>query len=120
MALLDEPVRGLHGGGHVQSRHDDPEAAPAEARRAEGADGAEGGIGERGERGGEKADGVQFGDQCAGEGESGRVVGRKKTEQVGEFSGQGKRGLVEVGHLLFFFFVFLYLLWKGEMGEETK
>ena len=86
MALLDKPVRGLHGGGHVQARHDDPKAAPAEARRAELADGAEGGIGEGGERGGEKADGVQFGDQCAGEGESGRVVGRKKTEQVGEFS----------------------------------
>lgn len=87
----------------MQARHDDPKAAPAEARRAEGADGAEGGTGERGERGGEKADGVQFGDQCAGEGESGRVVGRKKTEQVGEFSGHGKRGLVEVGHFVFCF-----------------
>lgn len=70
----------------MQARHDDPEATPAEARRAELTNSTEGGIGKGGERRGEKADGVQFGDQCAGEGESGRVVGRKKTEQVGEFS----------------------------------
>lgn len=59
MPLLDEAIRGLHGGGHVQAGHDDTQTAATEARRAEGADGAEGGIRDGGR---EETNGVEFGD----------------------------------------------------------
>lgn len=62
VAVLDEAGGGLDGGGHVQAGHDDGQATAAEARRGEGADGAEGGG-----RGREEADGVQGGDDRAGQ-----------------------------------------------------
>lgn len=92
MALLDEAVGSLHGGGHVQARHDDAQASPAEARRAQPAHDAEGGVWQRGQRRGQNADRVQLGDQGARQRESGRVVRREETEHVGEFSGLGWGG----------------------------
>lgn len=90
MALLDEPIGSLHGRGHTQTRHDNAQPTTTEARRAEARNGTEGRggevIGEGGEGGRKQTDGVQRGDQSAGERQSRPMVRREKTELMGEFS----------------------------------